>query len=96
MKKHFVISIIIIAIPIILFLLGKSDSEIASNIGQLAELLFLSPGFVAQDKLFGFQKDIGLLPTNLGRVLVTLFYLLVYWLVVLLIRKRGRNEASHS
>ena len=91
MIKHILISIVIIILPFTFFLLGKSSSEAVSNVGQLAEMLYLSPGLIVKDELFEFQKDIGLLPTNLGRFLVVMFYLLVYWGAVFLIRKKARS-----
>jgi len=96
MNKHIYVSIVIIAMPLALLLLGQSSFEAISNVGQLGELLFLSPGLVAEDQLFGFQKDIGLIPTNLGRVLVTMFYLLVYWGFTYLFKKVARNSSVHS
>lgn len=96
MNKHIYVSIAIIALPFLLLLAGASNHEVIGNIGQLLEMLYLSPGFVAKDELFGFQKDIGLLPTNLGRFLVTSFYLLVYWSVVFLIKRSASSEDQHS
>ena len=89
MNKHISVSITIIVLPFLLVLVGNSDSEVIGNIGQLLEILYLAPGLVAKDELFGFQKDIGLLPTNFGRFLITSFYLLVYWSFVFLIKRKS-------
>lgn len=91
MNKHILISIVIAVVPTLLILLGRSGSEVVGNMAQIAELLYLSPGLIAQDKLFGFQKDIGLIPTDLGRLLVTGFYLALYWSMVFLLRKRTNS-----
>ena len=96
MKKHILVSIAVITFPAALILLGRSETEMVSNIGQLLEMLYLSPGLVAQKELFGFRKDIGLLPTISGRLVVTAFYLLLYWGVVFALHKRSSNELHNS
>tara|TARA_B100000749_G_C18317937_1_gene419561 strand:- start:467 stop:757 length:291 start_codon:yes stop_codon:yes gene_type:complete len=96
MKKHILVSIAIIMLPAALILLGRSETEMFSNIGQLLEMLYLSPGLVAQEELFGFQKNIGLLPKNSGRLVVTAFYLLLYWGVVFALHKRSSSELHNS
>ena len=96
MKKHLIVSALIIAIPLLLMLVVSKGSESVSNLCSLLEFLYLSPALIAKDHLFGFQKDLGLLPTNLGRVLVTSLYLLVYWGIVLFLNKGVAGDVQDS
>lgn len=74
-------------------LIGKINNELISNFGMLTEMLYLSPALIASETLFEFQHDIGLVPTNLTRIVVILFYAVVYWAIVMLFKARKAHEA---
>lgn len=72
--------------------IGQSDNEYLSNFGSLTEMLYLSPALISGEALFEFQHDIGLMPTNLTRIVVISFYVIIYWLVVMFIRVKKSHE----
>ena len=96
MNKHIYVTIFIILIPFSFVYLGTNENEAIRNASTLIELFYLMPCLIAKETLFTFQHDIGLIATNLGRIIATSLYLALYWLVVVLYRKNFNNGAKYS